>query len=80
MAAQHNKRGYLGEFGAGTDPTCLAALDGMLSFIDRNRDLARLELLGGGRVAAELFHQRAAGQWRRPAADDGSAPACRAAA
>lgn len=36
---QHNKRGYLGEFGAGADPTCLAALDGMLKFLGDNRDL-----------------------------------------
>ncbi len=36
---QHGKRGYLGEFGAGTDPTCLAALDAMLKFMDDNRGL-----------------------------------------
>jgi endoglucanase len=36
---QHKKRGYLGEFGAGASPTCLAALDAMLKFMDDNRDL-----------------------------------------
>lgn len=36
---QHHKRGYLGEFGAGADQTCLAALDAMLKYIDDNRDV-----------------------------------------
>jgi endoglucanase len=36
---QHRKRGYLGEFGAGTDPVCMAALDAMLKFIDDNREV-----------------------------------------
>lgn len=36
---QHKKRGYLGEFGAGANATCLAALDAMLKFMDDNRDL-----------------------------------------
>lgn len=36
---QHKKRGYLGEFGAGANPTCLAALDAMLKYMDDNRDL-----------------------------------------
>lgn len=36
---QHKKRGFLGEFGAGRDATCLAALDNMLAFIDKNRDV-----------------------------------------
>jgi endoglucanase len=35
---QHHKRGFLGEFGAGSNPTCMAALDAMLGYIDRNRD------------------------------------------
>lgn len=35
---QHGKRGFLGEFGAGRDATCLAALGAMLSFMDKNRD------------------------------------------
>ncbi len=35
--AQHNLRGFLGEFGAGTDPTCLAAIDDMLKYIDANQ-------------------------------------------
>jgi endoglucanase len=35
---QHHKRGFLGEFGAGKDPTCLAALDAMLTYLDKNRD------------------------------------------
>lgn len=35
---RHHKRGFLGEFGAGKDPTCLAALDAMLGFMDKNRD------------------------------------------
>ena len=36
---QNKKRGFLGEFGAGTDQTCLAALDAMLKSIDDNRDV-----------------------------------------
>jgi endoglucanase len=36
---QQGKRGFLGEFGAGTDATCMAALDAMLKFIDDNRDV-----------------------------------------
>lgn len=38
-ARQKKKHGYLGEFGAGADPTCLAALDAMLKFMDENRDV-----------------------------------------
>jgi endoglucanase len=36
---QHRKRGFLGEFGAGSDPVCLAALDAMLTFMGENRDV-----------------------------------------
>ena len=36
---QHKKRGFLGEFGAGNNPTCMAALDAMLAHIDKNRDV-----------------------------------------
>ena len=36
---QNNKKGFLGEFGAGSDPTCLAALEAMLKFMDDNRDV-----------------------------------------
>lgn len=36
---QNNKKGYLGEFGAGSDPTCLAALEAMLKYMDDNRDV-----------------------------------------
>lgn len=36
---QHNKRGFLGEFGAGADQVCLAALDAMLKFMDDNREV-----------------------------------------
>jgi endoglucanase len=36
---QNHKRAFLGEFGAGADPTCLAALDAMLAFLDQNRDV-----------------------------------------
>lgn len=36
---QHNKRGFLGEFGAGSGSTCLVALDNMLKFIDDNNDV-----------------------------------------
>jgi endoglucanase len=36
---QHHKRGFLGEFGAGNNPTCMAALDAMLAHIDKNRDV-----------------------------------------
>ncbi len=35
----HHKRGFLGEFAAGKDPTCLAALDAMLTLIDKSRDV-----------------------------------------
>jgi endoglucanase len=38
-AREHKKRGYLGEFGAGADPSCLAALGAMLKFMDDNRDV-----------------------------------------
>jgi endoglucanase len=33
---QNGKRGFLGEFGGGADPTCLAALDAMLKFMNDN--------------------------------------------
>jgi endoglucanase len=36
---QHKKRGFLGEFGAGADSTCLAALDGMLKFMEDNHEV-----------------------------------------
>jgi len=35
----NKKRGFLGEFGAGTGDTCLAAIDDMLSFIDSYSDV-----------------------------------------
>ncbi len=36
---QHNQRGFLGEFGGGRNDTCYAALDGMLTVLDRNADV-----------------------------------------
>lgn len=36
---EHNKRGFLGEFGASVDPPCLPAIDNMLSYIDQHRDV-----------------------------------------
>jgi endoglucanase len=36
--SQNHVRGFLGEFGVSSDPTCLAALDDMLSYIDQHRD------------------------------------------
>jgi endoglucanase len=36
---KHNKRGFLGEFGAGSDPVCMTALDGMLRFMSDNSDV-----------------------------------------
>jgi endoglucanase len=36
---QQGKRGFLGEFGAGTGDTCLQALDGMLAYMDENADV-----------------------------------------
>src|SRR5262249_26240411 len=36
---EHGKRAFLGEFGAGSDPVCLAALDAMLTFMGDNRDV-----------------------------------------
>jgi endoglucanase len=35
----NRQRGFLGEFGAGSDPVCLAALDAMLKHIADNRDV-----------------------------------------
>jgi len=36
---QQGKRGFLGEFAAGSNETCLQALDGMLGFIEQNSDV-----------------------------------------
>ncbi len=36
---QTRHRGFLGEFGASTDPVCLAALDGTLGYIAQNGDV-----------------------------------------
>ncbi len=36
---QHNKRGFLGEFGGGSDPVCMTALDRMLDSIARNNNV-----------------------------------------
>jgi endoglucanase len=36
---EHGRRGFLGEFGGGSDPVCLAAIDGMLTFMAENRDV-----------------------------------------
>jgi endoglucanase len=36
---QHGKRGFLGEFGAGTSATCQSALDDMLAHLDANPDV-----------------------------------------
>lgn len=36
---QHGKRGFLGEFAGGRNPTCSAALDNMLTYIDSNADV-----------------------------------------
>ncbi|WDS38141.1 glycoside hydrolase family 5 protein [Pseudoxanthomonas sp.] len=38
---EHGKTGFLGEFGASTDPTCLAALDKMLAYMQTNGDVWR---------------------------------------
>jgi endoglucanase len=38
-ARGHGKRGFLGEFGAGGNPTCLDALDRVLKFITANNDV-----------------------------------------
>ena len=35
----HGKKGLLAEFGGGSDPTCLAAIDGMLAHVDANADV-----------------------------------------
>jgi endoglucanase len=35
----HHVRGFLGEFGAAFNPTCMSAVDDMLTFIDQNRDV-----------------------------------------
>jgi endoglucanase len=35
----NGKRGFLGEFGGSSDPVCMAALDGMLSFMEQNKDV-----------------------------------------
>lgn len=36
---KHHKTGFLGEFGASTRPECMAALDGMLSYMEKNGDV-----------------------------------------
>jgi len=36
---QQGKRGFLGEFAAGTSDTCTQALDGMLGFLEKNADV-----------------------------------------
>jgi endoglucanase len=38
-AREHGKRGFLGEFGAGSDPICLEALDRVLKFMSTNSDV-----------------------------------------
>ena len=38
-ARRHRKRGFLGEFGAGADKTCLHALDRVLRFMAENSDV-----------------------------------------
>ncbi|WP_254775438.1 glycoside hydrolase family 5 protein [Pseudoxanthomonas sp. GM95] len=38
---EHGKTGFLGEFGASTDPSCLAALDKMLAYMQTNGDVWR---------------------------------------
>jgi endoglucanase len=38
-ARRHGKRGFLGEFGGGSDPVCLAALDRMLRFMTEGHDV-----------------------------------------
>jgi len=35
----NKKHGFLGEFGAGSDPTCLAAIDDMLTHVDKYSDV-----------------------------------------
>src|SRR5262249_49333080 len=35
----HGKHGLLGEFGASSDPTCLAAIDGLLAHIKAHDDV-----------------------------------------
>ena len=36
---KNGKRGFLGEFGGGSDAVCLTALNGMLEFMTQNRDV-----------------------------------------
>jgi endoglucanase len=38
---ENGKTGFLGEFGASTDPTCIAALDKMLAYMQANGDVWR---------------------------------------
>jgi endoglucanase len=38
-ARQNRTRGFLGEFGGGSDPICLAALEGMLQYMAQNSDV-----------------------------------------
>jgi len=35
----NGKRGFLGEFGGGSDPVCMAALDAMLTDMEKNKDV-----------------------------------------
>lgn len=36
---QQGRQGFLGEFGAADNPTCRQALDGLLAFVEENRDV-----------------------------------------
>ncbi|KAF1709036.1 glycoside hydrolase family 5 protein [Pseudoxanthomonas sacheonensis] len=36
---EHHKAGFLGEFAAGSDPVCMAALESMLEYIETNADV-----------------------------------------
>ncbi len=36
---QHGKKGFLGEFGAGRNQTCMSALESLLSHLDQNADV-----------------------------------------
>ncbi|HEX2912692.1 MAG TPA: cellulase family glycosylhydrolase [Chloroflexia bacterium] len=38
---QNHKRGFLGEFGSASNPTCHAALDDMLNYVEQNGDVWR---------------------------------------
>lgn len=69
---ENKQKGFLGEFATANNPVCDKALEGMLTYMEKNSDVAGLDLVGGGRVVeAGLSLHRATGQGRQRQAADG---------